>query len=161
LPSSPVHRLSRAMHEIVLIGIALLALGHGIACANAAQLRAGSGVLVEFVEPGTAAAEAGFRAGDIVTAIDGRPINRWADLDLIVAASGGRGLTIDLVRSGTHLRLRAAPRPARRGTRSPWVRELGLGSYGKPNRPWWTSDPGTDFIPIPVPDPIPQWSIPQ
>jgi S1-C subfamily serine protease len=39
-------------------------------------------ILVDFVVPGTAAAEAGLRKGDVVTAVDGQPIGPRSLLDL-------------------------------------------------------------------------------
>ena len=163
------------MNKILLAGTAMLALAHGMVWVHAAPQKlqrpaqpalqpqwAGSGVRVEFVEPNSAAAQAGVQAGDVVTGVGGRPINRWDDLDSIVAASGGHALAIDIVRSGIHLRLRAAPRLTGRANRFGKVRELGLGSYGK--LIWGTGSPGTDFIPIPpAPPPIdpPPMPIPQ
>ncbi len=39
-----------------------------------------SGVLVSSVEPGSPAAERGIRAGDVITAVDGRAVDNVADL---------------------------------------------------------------------------------
>ena len=68
-----------------------------------------SGALVEEVVADTPAARAGIRPGDVIVAISGRTIADYADLDVAMAASGGRPLAIDVDRGGTRLRLRATP----------------------------------------------------
>src|SRR5260370_23062495 len=44
---------------------------------------------VDQVEPASAAAAAGFQAGDIVTAIDGTKIERFSDMQRIVGVGAG------------------------------------------------------------------------
>jgi S1-C subfamily serine protease len=83
----------------------------------------GSGVTVEEVVPHTAAAGAGIRQGDVITSINGTPVNGYPDIDAQVTASDGRPLAIDLYRRGRHLRIRAAPRPS-----------AGLNAYGVPQQ---------------------------
>ena len=62
-------------------------------------LSAGEGVLVTSVEEDTPAAEAGFRAGDVVLELDGRTIHDAGDLMKAVgAAEGGRPLAVKLLR---------------------------------------------------------------
>jgi regulator of sigma E protease len=44
------------------------------------------------------AAAAGVRSGDLITAVDGRPISYWEDVDRAVAASDGRALELTVKR---------------------------------------------------------------
>ncbi|MGO4715684.1 RIP metalloprotease RseP [Bradyrhizobium sp. 2TAF24] len=64
---------------------------------------------VETVEPGSAAAEAGFLPGDVVTAIDGTTIESFSDMQRIVATSAGEMLTFTVQRSGATITLKATP----------------------------------------------------
>ena len=48
------------------------------------------------VEAGSAAATAGFQPGDLVTAIDGRKIDNFVDMQRIVGFAGGHPLTIEV-----------------------------------------------------------------
>src|SRR5271167_2622107 len=49
---------------------------------------------VDSVQADSAAAEAGFKAGDLVVAIDGRPVDNFAEMQRIVSTSAGEILTI-------------------------------------------------------------------
>jgi regulator of sigma E protease len=64
---------------------------------------------VDAVQPDSAAAAAGFQPGDIVTAIDGKPIDNFTDMQRIVSESAGDTLKISVDRKGTQLLLQAAP----------------------------------------------------
>lgn len=72
----------------------------------------------------SAAAEAGFRAGDRVLAIDGQAIGEWAELSAIVRAAAGRQVTFDIEREGKSMQLSATPRATGEGGRQ--VGRLGL-----------------------------------
>ena len=61
------------------------------------------------VAPESAAAQAGFKAGDIVKNIDGEPVDSFQDLSQIVAGKGGRALSIVIERDGHELTLSATP----------------------------------------------------
>lgn len=65
---------------------------------------------VNDVEPGSAAAEAGFEPGDLVIAIDGRSIESFSDLQRIVSMSAGIPLDFELGRDGSTVRVTATPR---------------------------------------------------
>ena len=64
---------------------------------------------VDSVLPGSAAAAAGFKPGDLVTAIDGEKIGSFADMQRIVSVSAGEPLTIVVERNGHPATLKATP----------------------------------------------------
>jgi regulator of sigma E protease len=64
---------------------------------------------VDSVQADSAAAAAGFQPGDIVLAIDGQPIDNFADMQRIVSDSAGSKLTINVDRKGAQLVLQATP----------------------------------------------------
>ncbi|HET7717352.1 MAG TPA: RIP metalloprotease RseP [Bauldia sp.] len=64
---------------------------------------------IDFVEPGGPAAEAGLRPGDVVTAIDGRSVEGFADVERIVGLSPGRALTFTIERNGEVLEIAVVP----------------------------------------------------
>ena len=61
------------------------------------------------VAPESAAAQAGFKAGDIVKSIDGEPVDSFQDLSQTVAGKGGQSLSIVVERDGQELTLVATP----------------------------------------------------
>ena len=61
------------------------------------------------VQPGGAAAAAGFKPGDLVLAIDGRAIASFADMQSIVRANAGKALVFEVERDGERVTLRATP----------------------------------------------------
>ncbi len=64
---------------------------------------------VDSVLADSAAAAAGFKPGDLVVAIDGRPIDNFADMQRIVSTSAGEILTITVDRDGVQQVLKATP----------------------------------------------------
>ncbi|MBU3694874.1 MAG: RIP metalloprotease RseP, partial [Rhodocyclaceae bacterium] len=68
--------------------------------------------VVEAVAAGGAGAAAGFRPGDRVLAIDGRPVAGWEDFAARVRASPGMPLTVTVERAGLAVDLRVTPAPA-------------------------------------------------
>jgi regulator of sigma E protease len=64
---------------------------------------------VDAVQPGSAAAAAGFMPGDLVVAIDGRKIETFSDMQRLVSMSAGQPLTIAVDRNGRRVELRAVP----------------------------------------------------
>jgi regulator of sigma E protease len=62
------------------------------------------------VSPGSAAAAAGFQPDDVVLSIDGKPINSFREMKVIVAFKANRPLEIVVDRGGTLVTLRATPR---------------------------------------------------
>lgn len=64
---------------------------------------------VDSVQPGSAAAAAGLKPGDLVTAVDGQPIASFNDLQRTVGISAGQTLQITVDRSGETLTFSAKP----------------------------------------------------
>src|SRR3954452_1771427 len=64
---------------------------------------------VDAVQPDSAAAAAGLKPGDVVLAIDGRPIESFSDMQRIVSANAGRTLTFRIDRGGAPMTLTATP----------------------------------------------------
>ena len=64
---------------------------------------------VDLVQADSAAAEAGFKAGDLVVAINGRPIENFTEMQRIVSANAGEPLAITVDREGNQLVLKATP----------------------------------------------------
>ena len=66
------------------------------------------GLLVAHVEPGSPAASAGIRAGDVITAVKAQPTRRVADvLSALEPAKKGEDVAIDLVRDHKALTVHA------------------------------------------------------
>ena len=64
---------------------------------------------VDAVQAESVAAAAGFQPGDLVLAINGRPVDSFADMQRVVSTSAGETLTFDIERGGTRLTLKATP----------------------------------------------------
>ncbi len=64
---------------------------------------------VDAVQPDSVAAAAGFKTGDVIAAIDGSPIETFADMQRIVSVNAGSELTFLIKRDGTELTLKATP----------------------------------------------------
>src|SRR5215470_10913791 len=64
---------------------------------------------VDKVEVGSAAAAAGFQVGDVVTAIDGRAIGSFSDMQRIVSVRAGEQLTFTVTRGDAILQLHGTP----------------------------------------------------
>jgi len=64
------------------------------------------------VQPNYPAADAGLRPGDVVEAIDGRPVATWEELTAIVHDSAGVAREFTVRRGGETLALRITPRPS-------------------------------------------------
>jgi regulator of sigma E protease len=64
---------------------------------------------VDQVQPGSPAAVAGFKPGDVVLSIDGKKIDSFADMQSIVSDSSGDRLAIAVERDGKQITLQATP----------------------------------------------------
>jgi len=81
------------------IGIGVEDLTPGLA--DAFGLTAHSGAIITDVQPETPGAKAGLRSGDVITAIDGRPVESSSRLSLAVGeAPAGTAMTLDVLRDG-------------------------------------------------------------
>ena len=64
---------------------------------------------VDKIEAGSAAERAGFQVGDIVTAIDGKKIGSFSDMQRIVSVRAGDTLTFTVKRGDSTLQLKGTP----------------------------------------------------
>ena len=64
---------------------------------------------VDTVQTASAAEAAGFKPGDLVTAINGEKIESFSDMQRIVSISAGETLSIDVDRGGAPVTLKATP----------------------------------------------------
>src|SRR5918997_4636843 len=64
---------------------------------------------IEGVQTGSAAEKAGFQSKDLILTVDGRVIQTFADMQLIVSSSGGEPLVFTVERSGQTVALTATP----------------------------------------------------
>jgi len=64
---------------------------------------------VDSVQPDSAAAAAGFKPGDVVVAINGRPVENFTEMQRIVGSSAGETLAVTVDRGGSQLILNATP----------------------------------------------------
>lgn len=67
---------------------------------------------VDSLEPGSAAAEAGFEVGDVIRAIDGTTISSFAEVQRIVSVNAGEPLDVIVERGGEPVELFVTPRLA-------------------------------------------------
>jgi regulator of sigma E protease len=68
--------------------------------------------MVDEIQAGSAAEQAGFMVGDRITSINGDPVEAFSDLTRIVRLSAGRVLTIEVERDGEIVILEATPEAA-------------------------------------------------
>ncbi|MFL5132908.1 MAG: RIP metalloprotease RseP [Microvirga sp.] len=64
---------------------------------------------IEAVQPGSAAEKAGFQSKDLILTVDGRQIQTFADMQLIVSSSAGEPLNFTVERTGQAVALTATP----------------------------------------------------
>jgi regulator of sigma E protease len=67
------------------------------------------------VEPGSEAARAQLRPGDLIAQVDGRPLRRWMELATNVAESAERPLVLEVHRGEERLQVTVVPRKDSRG----------------------------------------------
>ncbi|GIW40388.1 MAG: zinc metalloprotease [Candidatus Binatia bacterium] len=60
--------------------------------------------------PGMPAEQAGLREGDLVLAVDGKPVGSWEELSQAIRGSGGRRLVLRVERDGETLEVSLVPR---------------------------------------------------
>lgn len=76
---------------------------------------------IEAVSPDTPAERAGFKAGDVITSIDGTAIAAFSDVQRIVSSRAGEPLTFEVERGDRTMTLSATPE----------VREVEMPGFGK------------------------------
>jgi len=70
--------------------------------------------VVGWVEPGSPAEAAGIEAGDRITAVDGRTMETWRDLESTLMSAGGRSVQLEIHRSTTAFTAAMTPRKVTR-----------------------------------------------
>jgi regulator of sigma E protease len=90
---------------------------------------------VDTVTPGSAAAEAGFRPGDVVLKADNRKINNFSSLQGMVFLSSGTPIQFLVERDGREVMLTATPRRSEVTDRLGHKQHLGLLGIGNRQRP--------------------------
>ena len=83
---------------------------------------------VDKIEANSAAAKAGFQVGDIVTAIDGKTIGSFSDMQRIVGVHAGDQLTFTIKRGDSTLQLKGTPE--QREVKDPFGNAHRLGVLG-------------------------------
>jgi regulator of sigma E protease len=90
---------------------------------------------IDTVTPGTAAAAAGFKTGDLVVSIDGKPVEGFSDVQRIIAISPRRPLTFVVDRGGAQVTLNATPELREERDRFGNVQRIGVLDISGPAMP--------------------------
>jgi regulator of sigma E protease len=90
---------------------------------------------IDAVTPATAAAAAGFKPGDVVVTVDGKPAEGFSDVQRIVALSPGRPLTFVVDRGGERVTLNATPEQREERDRFGNVQRIGVLDISGPTMP--------------------------
>lgn len=101
--------------------------------------------LIDAVRAGSAAEAAGLQAGDLVVAVDGKPIVTFGELQRAVSASDGATLAVTVHRADTELTLRVTPIMEEETRFGSTVRVPRLGI----SRTTATGDVVTEHLPLP------------
>ena len=100
---------------------------------------------VDGVRAESAAASAGFKPGDVVVAIDGRPIATFAEMQRVVSTSADQQLTVTVDRGGAKIDLKATP--SLREVKDNFGNVHRIGVLGI-ERSQTTNEPGMQTLPI-------------
>jgi serine protease Do len=105
----------KVVHGYIGIGIQDLTPG----LAESFGLKATGGALISDVQPGGPGAKAGLRSGDVVTAVNGKPVDSASRLGLAVRETApGTRLTLDILRDGAPERVEVTTNDRMPGDRS-------------------------------------------
>ncbi|HUK06948.1 MAG TPA: RIP metalloprotease RseP [Stellaceae bacterium] len=61
------------------------------------------------VQPGSAAERAGLQPGDVITSVDGKPVERFEDIQQVVSANQGTPIDLTVRREGKELTVKVTP----------------------------------------------------
>jgi regulator of sigma E protease len=86
--------------------------------------------IIGLVASGSIAEAAGMAIGDVITAIDGRPLSTWSDVASTIRNSPGKPMTVTALRDGALLNLYMVPRTERENGRI--VGRIGVGVRDDP-----------------------------
>jgi regulator of sigma E protease len=95
------------------------------------------------VQPGSAAEQGGIKPGDTITAIDGRQIDRFEDVQQAVALNNGAPMAIAVRRDGREVALDVTPQMTERTDRFGNVHRIGLLGIGRSGVEYVRRDPAT------------------
>ena len=101
---------------------------------------------VDGVRPDSAASAAGFQSGDVVVAIDGRPIATFSEMQRVVSTSAGQQLAITVNRGGANVELKATP--ALREVKDNFGNVHRIGVLGIETLCKTASEPGMKTLPV-------------
>jgi regulator of sigma E protease len=66
--------------------------------------------IIDQVAPGTPADRAGLREGDVITAVNGKPIQYWEQFMEATQSSNGQPMTLQVIRNGKSVQLTVTPK---------------------------------------------------
>jgi regulator of sigma E protease len=98
------------------------------------------------VQPGSAAEQGGIKPGDTITAIDGRQIDRFEDVQQAVALNNGAPMAIVVRRDGREVTLEVTPQMTERTDRFGNVHRIGLLGIGRSGVEYVRRDPATAVV---------------
>jgi regulator of sigma E protease len=98
------------------------------------------------VQAGSAAEQGGIKPGDTITAIDGRQIDRFEDVQQAVALNNGAPMTIVVRRDGREVSLDVTPQMTERTDRFGNVHRIGLLGIGRSGVEYVRRDPASAVL---------------
>jgi regulator of sigma E protease len=98
------------------------------------------------VQPASAAEQGGIKPGDTITAIDGRQIDRFEDVQQAVALNNGAPMAIVVRRDGRDVSLNVTPQMTERTDRFGNVHRIGLLGIGRSGVEYVRHDPVTAVV---------------
>ena len=110
----PINMATQVMEQIVkngsvqrgYLGVQVQDLNPDLA--EAFDIKRDTGAVVNSVEPDSPAAKAGFKAGDVITSINGKPVRKaWDVRNQIGLKQPGKDVTFEVVRNGKNTQLTA------------------------------------------------------
>ena len=90
---------------------------------------------IDEVTPGTVAATAGFKPGDVVVSVDGKAMEGFSDVTRMIALNPGRALTFVVERGGERATLTATPQQREERDRFGNIQRLGVLDISGPTMP--------------------------